>query len=117
MPVPTFIITDAQRDDIAGRIRAGANEHDSAAFLTMPVERVKRMLRRDLEKHAADAKHEVLSTLFAAATSGDNINATIFSAKARFGLRDTGTPQSTYPKEVWKMDVYCKDPNVRYIPD
>jgi hypothetical protein len=90
MPCPTRIITAEERLAIIDRIRAGANADDLAAHLNMPVERVGRMFRRDIAYHSAEAKHEVLSKLYEAAISGKNMTASIFSAKSRYGWRETG---------------------------
>ena len=100
MPRPTRIITDLEKREVADRVQAGASEDDLAAYLNMPVERVKRMFRRDLEYHTADAKHQVLSKLYDAAKSGTNTTAAVFWAKARYGWRDTGTRDNTTPM-VW----------------
>jgi hypothetical protein len=108
MPRPTQIITDLQRRDVADRIQAGAAEEDLAAHLNMPVERVKRMFRRDLEYYSADAKHQVLSKLYDAAKSGTNTTAAVFWAKARYGWRDTGARdnnnQIVWPRLIVDID-------------
>jgi hypothetical protein len=92
MPRLTRLITYQDRYDLAERIAAGSTEEDVATVLNMPVDRMKRIFRRELAFQAAESKHKVLSKLYEAATSGENINATLFWAKARYGWRDTGTP-------------------------
>lgn len=108
MPRPTQIITEIQRAEVAYRIQAGAGEDDLAAYLNMPIERVKRMFRRDFEYHTADAKHQVLSKLYDAAKSGTNTTAAVFWAKARCSWRDTGTRDNTnqlvWPRLIVDID-------------
>jgi hypothetical protein len=92
MPHLVQLITYSDRCEVAERLQAGSNEEDIASFLNMPIERVRRLFRRELDLHPVESKHKVLSKIYEAATSGKNIPASIFWAKSRFGWRDTGAP-------------------------
>jgi|SRR5579875_3323002 len=96
-----------QRREVEYRIKAGSTENDLAAWLQLPVKRVRKLFRSELEKIAADAKHEVLSKLYEAAISGTNTSAAIFWAKARYGWRDTGArePQSLENWPLHRVEV------------
>lgn len=102
---PDPLPTEEQLLAVRERIMAGSTEADIAAHLRMSVKRVKRLFRRELKSSAAEAKHEVLSKLYAAAKSGDNNTAAIFWAKARYGWRDTGAADPAALQNWPRLDV------------
>lgn len=69
----------------------GATEEDIAADLQIPLKRLQKRFRVELERGSASGKHEVLGKLFESARSGSNISATALWVKARCGWRDTGS--------------------------
>jgi len=105
MPCLVQLITNDERLKVQERIKAGAAEEDLAAYLNMPVERVKRMFRRDLALYTAEAKHEVLSKLFESAKSGNNTTAGIFWTKSRYGWRDAGVREGAAQLPWTKLKV------------
>jgi hypothetical protein len=105
MPRIVQCITGHDRFDVAERVKAGLDEEEIATFLRMPVERLRRIFRRELEFNAVEGKYQVLAKLYEAAVSGENVNATIFSAKARYGWRDTGTPQTPAAEYVVRIET------------
>lgn len=69
----------------------GATEEDIAADLQIPLKRLQKRFRVELERGNASGKHEVLEKLFDHARSGSNLGATALWVKARCGWRDTGS--------------------------
>ncbi len=69
----------------------GAAEEDIAAELHIPLKRLRKRFRRELERGGAKGRIEVLEELFEKAKSGSNLTATSLWVKARCGWRDTGT--------------------------
>lgn len=87
------------------RVAAGSTIDDVVAHLNVPVKRVQKLFRRELDEAAADAKHALLSKLYEVGTSGSNMTATIFCAKARYGWRDTGSRESDSPASWPKISL------------
>lgn len=71
--------------------RIGAAEEDIAAELHIPLKRLRKRFRRELERGSANGRNEVLQELFDKAKSGSHLTATSLWVKARCGWRDTGT--------------------------
>src|SRR5581483_7336953 len=78
------------KERVAQLARVGASEESIAAELQIPVKRLKKRFRRELEQGHAQGKHQVLENLYQAATSGSNNTVTTFWVKSRCGWRDTG---------------------------
>jgi len=72
----------------------GAAEEDIALELQIPLKRLQKRFRRELERGSAKGKSEVLQGLFEKAKSGSNMTATALWVKARCGWRDTGSGQN-----------------------
>jgi hypothetical protein len=88
-------LTDQQRQRVEQLAQFGATPEDIAAELQIPVKRVQKRFRRELERGHAIGKHTVLEKLFLNAASGNNMPATSLWVKSRCGWRDTGaSPQS-----------------------
>jgi len=68
----------------------GATPEDIAADLQIPLKRLQKRFRRELERGEALGKHTVLEKLFDNASSGNNMAATSLWVKARCGWRDSG---------------------------
>ena len=83
-------ITDQHRHRVEELAKVGAAPEDIAAELQMPLERVQKRFRRELERGHAIGKHIVLEKLFESASSGNNVPATSLWVKSRCGWRDTG---------------------------
>ena len=79
--------------------QVGATPEDIAAELQMPLKRLNKRFRRELERGAVRGKHDVLEKLFENASSGANATATSLWVKARCGWRDTG-PVSNPPSVI-----------------
>ena len=101
--------TPDQRREVEHRVKVGGTEQDIADWLQLPVKRVKKLFHSELAKAPVNAKHEVLSKLYEAATSGTNTAAAIFWAKARYGWRDTGARESQSVEILPKhsVDITC----------
>jgi hypothetical protein len=83
------------KERVAQLARVGATEESIAAELQIPVKRLKKRFRRELEQGQAQGKHQILENLYEAARSGSNNTVTTFWVKARCGWRDTGTSVET----------------------
>jgi hypothetical protein len=78
------------RERVSQLARIGATEETIAAELRLPVKRLKKQFRRELQQGDAKGKHEILANLYEAAASGSNNAATTFWVKSKCGWRDTG---------------------------
>lgn len=79
-----------QRAEVEELARVGATEEDIAADLKIPLKRLQKRFRRQLEIGAARGRNQMLRMFFAKAASGDHPQSTTFWLKARCGWRDTG---------------------------
>ena len=70
--------------------QVGATPEDIASELQIPLKRLQKRFRRELERASVQGKHDVLEKFFENATSGSNMAATSLWVKARCGWRDTG---------------------------
>ena len=75
--------------------QVGASPEDIAAELQIPLKRLHKRFRRQLERGAVQGKHDVLEKLFENASSGANAAATSLWVKARCGWRDTGVSSNS----------------------
>jgi hypothetical protein len=86
---------EMQRRRVERLAEIGATEEDIATELQMPLKRLQKRFRRELERGAVAGKHHVLETLFNNAQSGSNMAATALWVKAKCGWRDTGVPSNS----------------------
>jgi hypothetical protein len=87
---------------------AGETLEHIAVQLQMPVKRLQKRFRQDLEQGEAEGKHEVLTRLHESAKSGSSTTASIFWAKARCGWRDSG--RSDNPAMDWPdLVITCQE--------
>jgi hypothetical protein len=69
----------------------GAREEEIAADLQIPVKRLRKRFRVELERGNARGKHAVLENLYDTALACTQLSATALWVKARCGWRDTGS--------------------------
>ena len=81
---------DSVKKRVERLAQIGATPEDIAADLQIPLKRLQKRFRRELERGEALGKHTVLEKLFDNASSGNNMAATSLWVKARCGWRDTG---------------------------
>ncbi|HEX4748499.1 MAG TPA: hypothetical protein VH302_03060 [Bryobacteraceae bacterium] len=107
---------DTQYTDNAERARSlaemGASHEDIAAHLGISPGKLRRLYKRELQKGVAEGNLRVAETLYIAAKSGSNLNATTLWLKARCGWRDTGLvprpPHVISPKLVINLNQHDK---------
>ena len=88
-------LTEEFRQRVEQLAQFGATPADIAAELQIPLNRLQKRFRRELERGHAIGKNTVLEKLFENASSGNNMPATSLWVKSRCGWRDTGaSPQS-----------------------
>jgi hypothetical protein len=87
----------ATKDLVARLARTGASEEDIAAELQIPLKRLQKRYRREIEKSRAIAKNEMLAHLYETAKSRTNTAATMFWVKTQCGWRDTGASEPFKP--------------------
>ena len=104
-------LTDQHKHRVEQLAQFGATPEGIAAELQIPVGRVRKRFRRELERGEAMGKHTVLQKLFENAASGNNMPATSLWVKSRCGWRDTGaSPQSqTVIHSVLKINQFDKN--------
>ena len=83
-------LLETQKRRVERLAQVGATEEDIAAELQIPLKRLQKRFRRELERGAVAGKHHVLEALFENAQSGSNMAATSLWVKAKCGWRDTG---------------------------
>ena len=76
---------------VAELARTGASEENIAAELQIPLKRLQKRYRREIERNRATAKNEMLAHLYETAKSGSNSTTTTFWVKSQCGWRDTGS--------------------------
>ncbi len=79
------------RDRVLQLARFGAAEETIAAELQIPLKRLRKQFRRELQQGEAEGKHRILENVYYSA-AGSNNAATTFWIKSRCGWRDTGVP-------------------------
>jgi hypothetical protein len=84
-----------EREQVRNWASTGAAEEDIAVQLDIPVKRVRKLFRRELQLGEAGGKQRVLDKLHEVATSGSNITAMIFWVKSKCGWRDSGASANT----------------------
>ncbi len=96
-----------QKERVRNLVRIGTAEQDIADELQIPLKRLQKRFRRELEKASAEGKTGVLQKLYDMATSGSNTTATIFWVKAKCGWRDTGA--APVAPQAWPpFIVHCE---------
>lgn len=78
------------KDRIFRLAQTGATDEDIAVELQIPLKRLQKRYRRELEKGRVKGKQEMLAQLYETASSGSNTTATMFWVKSKCGWRDTG---------------------------
>jgi hypothetical protein len=91
LKIPSGVVRDHEAARIERLAQVGATPEDIAAELQMPLKRLHKRFRRELERGAVRGKHDVLEKLFENASSGASVTATSLWVKARCGWRDTGS--------------------------
>lgn len=82
--------SDAQKSRVERLAQIGATEEDIATELQIPVNRLQKRFRRELDRGAVQGRNQVLEKLFENAQSGSNMAAASLWVKAKCGWRDTG---------------------------
>jgi hypothetical protein len=82
------------RERVRHMAATGATEDDIAAVIQMPVKRLKKVYRLELEQGEAQGKQQVRDKLYEIVESGKNLTALMFWVKARCGWRDTGSVEN-----------------------
>ncbi|HZS56991.1 MAG TPA: hypothetical protein VFA65_21475 [Bryobacteraceae bacterium] len=107
MPKLKFVPSDEDRERVRELASTGAAVDDIAAQMRLPLKKLQRLFRNELQQGAAEGKQSALDKLKAIALSGDNISALIFWVKANCGWRDTGAPGNSgsrcYAPIIFKM--------------
>jgi len=96
-------VREREIQDIAKLARTGATEEDIAAELQIPLKRLQKRYRREIEKSRAIAKNEMLAHLYETAKSRANTTATMFWVRTQCGWRDTGASETILFKRVMKL--------------
>jgi len=97
------VVREHELQAISKLARTGATEEDIAAELQIPLKRLKKRYRREIEKSRAIAKNEMLAHLYETAKSRSNTAATMFWVKTQCGWRDTGASETILLKRVMKI--------------
>ena len=95
-------LLENQKPRVERLAQIGATPEDIATELQIPLKRLQKRFRRDLERAAVQGKHQVLEKLFESATSGSNFQTMSLWVKARCGWRDTGVSSSS-PSTVYSV--------------
>jgi hypothetical protein len=99
MPRPNFTATEERRRMVKSMAGLGTRHEDIAAILEITPKTLRKHFRQELTLGAIEANARVGQTLFAMATSGRNIAATIYWDRTR-GIRrgrDSETSSGTMP--------------------
>ena len=83
MPRPSFTPTEEQRSEVEMRAGSGKRQDDIAAKLGIAPKTLRKHFRQELTRGAIEANAKVGQTIFAMATSGRNIAATIYWERTR----------------------------------
>ncbi len=83
-----FEPTDEQRRTVRAMAGFGVPHEDIATLLEIDAKTLRKHFRRELDRGSIEATAKVAQTLFAMATSGQNVAAAIFWMKARAGWRE-----------------------------
>lgn len=98
-----LVVREKETQKITALARIGASEEDIAAELQIPLKRLQKRYRREIEKSRATAKNEMLAHLYETAKSHGNTTATMFWVKTQCGWRDTGASETVRFKRVMKI--------------
>ena len=83
-----FEPTDEQRRTVRAMAGFGVPHEDIGTLLEIDAKTLRKHFRRELDRGSIEATAKVAQTLFAMATSGQNVAAAIFWMKARAGWRE-----------------------------
>ncbi|MGI8962013.1 MAG: hypothetical protein ACR2IV_20095 [Bryobacteraceae bacterium] len=83
MPRPSFQSTDEQQRMVKTMAALGTRHEDIATILEITPKTLRKHFRQELTRGAIEANAKVGQTLFAMATSGRNIAATIYWERTR----------------------------------
>ena len=83
-----FEPTEEQRRTVRAMSGYGVPHDDIATLLEVDPKTLRKHFRRELDRGSIEATAKVAQTLFAMATSGQNVAAAIFWMKARAGWRE-----------------------------
>ena len=101
-------LLETQKNRIERLAEIGATPEDIAIELQIPLKRLQKRYRRELERGVVQGKHQMLEKLFENAATGSNLAATSLWVKARCGWRDTGV-SSNAPHVVQSLlEIVCK---------
>jgi hypothetical protein len=94
MPLTLQLSPADELQRVAALARTGATEENIAAELQIPLKRLQKRYRREIERNRATAKNEMLAHLYESARS--NNTAAMFWIRSQCGWRDTGpSPETT----------------------
>ncbi len=101
--------SEAQKSRVERLAQIGATEEDIAAELQLPLKRLQKRFRRQLEQGSVQGRHQVLEQLYENAQSGSNMAAASLWLKAKCGWRDTG-PSAHAPAITHSiLEIVSKD--------
>ncbi len=83
-----FEPTQEQRRTVRAMAGFGVPHEDIGTLLEIDAKTLRKHFRRELDRGSIEATAKVAQTLFAMATSGQNVAAAIFWMKARAGWRE-----------------------------
>ena len=89
-----------QRERVRALARTGAADEAIAPQVGVPLKRLRKYFRHDLELGRAEGSQQVLDNFHETATSGSNTTASMFWLKAKCGWRDTGSPTAAAPVPI-----------------
>jgi hypothetical protein len=90
-----YLPKQEQQEQVRSWATIGCSHDDIAASLNMPLKRLQKLFRRELELGEAEGRHQVLEKLHQLVVKGESVTATIFWVKSRCGWRDTGAAEKT----------------------
>jgi hypothetical protein len=106
MPRPSFKPTDEQRRMVKIMAALGTRHEDIATILEITPKTLRKHFRQELTRGAIEANAKVGQTLFAMATSGRNIAATIYWERTRVIGRGRGSEVGSGPMPPAQIIVW-----------
>jgi predicted ArsR family transcriptional regulator len=108
MSRPSFQASEEQRRMVKTMAALGTRHEDIAAIVDITPKTLRKHFRQELTRGAIEANAKVGQTLFAMATSGRNIAATIYWERTRGALRgrqsDTDRQPMSPPQIIVRTD-------------
>ena len=104
-----FLPKQQDREIVRRLAGVGTSENDIAARLQIPLKRLQKRFKKELEQGIADANISVAEQLHALAASGKSATASMFWIGARYGWRDTGTPPVPSTQIISKLIIECAE--------